>query len=82
MGEKPLVDGQETFGADGFGQTVEDAVVEVAVLVVETGHDGVGGMHCAADDEAACGGGEEVQRWTVLHAGVAHQASFGEEVGG
>ena len=41
MGDDALVDGKETLGADGLGQAVEDALVQVAVLVVEAGHDRV-----------------------------------------
>lgn len=82
MGEETLVDGQQALCAHGLGQAVEDAAVQVAVLVVEAGHDGVGRVHGAADDEAACGGGEEVQSRAVLHVCVAHEPAFGEEVGG
>jgi hypothetical protein len=38
MGQEPLVDGKETFGADCLAQAVEDALVQVSVLVVESGH--------------------------------------------
>lgn len=39
MGQKALVDGEEALGTDRFAQAVENTLIEVAVLVVKTGHD-------------------------------------------
>lgn len=41
--EEALVDGEEAFRPDRLEQAVEDALVEVSVLVVEAGHDRVWG---------------------------------------
>ena len=38
MCEEAFVDGQESFGFDGFDQAVEDAAVEIARLVVHPRH--------------------------------------------
>lgn len=39
MGDEALVDGEDALRSDRLSETVEDAAVEVAVLVVQTGHD-------------------------------------------
>lgn len=44
MRQEALVDRKEALRPDRFGQTVEDAVVKVAILVVETRHDRVYGL--------------------------------------
>ncbi len=41
MRQEALVDGEQALGAHRLGQAVDDAAVQVAVLVVEPGHDGV-----------------------------------------
>lgn len=41
MGEEALVDGEEALGLDRLGETVEDTLVQVAVLVVQPRHDSV-----------------------------------------
>lgn len=43
MRQETLVDGEGSLCADRLGETVEDATVQIAVLVVETRHDGVCG---------------------------------------
>lgn len=45
MGKESFVDGEETLGADRLHEAVDDSLVEVAVLVVEAGHDGVCAMN-------------------------------------
>lgn len=39
VGDEALVDGEDALGADRLAGAVEDAAVEVAVLVVEARHD-------------------------------------------
>lgn len=39
--DEALVNGKDSFGADRLSEAVEDAAVEVAVLVVQTRHDGI-----------------------------------------
>lgn len=41
MGQEAFVDGEEAFGADGLGQTIEDSLVKVSILVVHARHDGI-----------------------------------------
>ena len=41
VGEESLVDGEEALGAHRLLEAVENAAVEVPVLVVEAGHEGV-----------------------------------------
>lgn len=41
MRDEALVDGEDSFGSDRLSEAVEDAAVEVTVLVVQTRHDGV-----------------------------------------
>lgn len=41
MREESLVQSKETLGTNGFGETIGNAAVKIAVLVVHTGHDGV-----------------------------------------
>jgi len=41
MRQKPFVDCKKPFCPDRFKEAVEDAFVQVAVLVVQAGHDGV-----------------------------------------
>lgn len=36
-----LIDGEETLGAHSLRETVVNALVEVSVLVVHSGHDGI-----------------------------------------
>lgn len=39
--QEPLVDGEKALCADRLSQAVENALVEIAVLVVEARHDGI-----------------------------------------
>lgn len=41
MGEEALVNGKEALGTNGLEETVEDTSVQVAGLIVHTGHDSV-----------------------------------------
>lgn len=41
MRQETLVQGKETLGVNCLGETVDNALVQVSVLVVETGHDRV-----------------------------------------
>lgn len=41
MGEEALVDGKEALGLDRLGEAVKDALVQIAVLVVQPRHDSV-----------------------------------------
>lgn len=38
MGQEALVNGEETFSPDGFEEAIKDALIEVTVLVVHSGH--------------------------------------------
>lgn len=41
MRQETLVDSEQSLGAHRLGQAVKDALVQIAVLVVQTRHDGV-----------------------------------------
>lgn len=41
MRNEAFVDGKDALGSDGLSKTVGDAAIEITVLVVQTGHDGV-----------------------------------------
>ena len=41
MWQEAFVNGKKALGLDGLGEAVQDALVQVAVLVVQPGHDGV-----------------------------------------
>lgn len=41
MRQKSLVDGEQSFGANRLGQAVKDTLVKIAVLVVQSRHDGI-----------------------------------------
>ncbi len=41
MREEALVNGEESLSADGLAQAVEDTLIQVTVLVIQAGHDGI-----------------------------------------
>lgn len=43
MGQEALVNGKDAFGSNRLAQAVEDALVQVSVLVIHAGHDGICG---------------------------------------
>lgn len=48
-----LIDGKETLSADSLRETVVDALIEVSVLVVHSGHDSI----CVCQQESLHNGG-------------------------
>lgn len=81
VGEIALVDGKETLRADGLVQAIEDALVQVASLVIHARHDGVGRMHDAADNKSGGRATGQVQSRAFLHAQMSREAALREEVG-
>lgn len=67
--QETLVDGEESFRANRLGQAVEDTAVEVAVLVVQTRHDGIW-RTCVSRNKLLKGGGG----WGWLTRGVHDNA--------
>lgn len=41
MRQEALVDGEESFRLDRLAQTIKHALVQVTVLVIQSGHDGI-----------------------------------------
>jgi len=80
MRHEALVDSEEALCAHGLGEAVEDALVEVSVLVVHARHDGVRGVHDAAHHEPAGGAAGQVQHRALLHAEVLDEPPLGEEI--
>lgn len=72
MRKVSLVHGHDALGLDRPVQAVESRLVQVARLVVHTRHDGVRGVHDAADNEATGRTAGNVQRHALLHAQVLH----------
>lgn len=73
VGEESLVDGEEALGANRLLEAVEDAVVEVPVLVVEAGHEGV----CHRLVPALCDGDMRGTLTRRVHEAADHETTDG-----
>lgn len=55
VGEESLVNSQNTFGPHGLRETIQYTFIQVAILVIQSRHDGIWWMHDTTDHKStAC----------------------------
>ncbi len=82
MGKVALVQRQDALRLDRPAQAVKRRCVQVARLIVHARHDGIRGVHNAANDEATRGTTSNMQRHALFHTQVFYQPSLCEEIRG
>lgn len=80
MSRNSLVNGEQTFSLDRFLDTVKDAVVKVAALVVHSGHNSVGRVHGNTNNDTTDSTAGKVKWKPLFHPEMAYQVSLGKKV--
>lgn len=80
MSRDTLVNGEQTFSLDCLLDTVKDAIVKVAALIVHSGHDSVWRVHGNTNNNTTGSTAGKVKWEPLFHSEMAYQVSLGEKV--